>query len=404
MRARPWSRRWPRAATVRVALVCAVMDTPPGTLYSLFVARLPAADPLLACVDRALAAVALAPRLLARVPLLHVRARGARADARAAPRRSPPAALAPRAWARCSIRARSFEANNETSRSARRARPGLPRPLRQSVPSLPLHAAGHPPGRCSTLNAGIDSAGGMVVLRIAARACSVARSAYLLGRQALDERGARELHCCSRRPGRAAVRRHVSRRGVPDAGGRCLAARGAVVAGAPAPGRWSRWIVVVAAGGRRLGGDQDVPARRAAGGAGAVRAARAGVVAFTPCFYAGTCSYRHAALDQDATARGSPRSACTGTGPPWSAGLVSLACPGVPIAWSALRALMRGETPAIATFAVIAFAAVMSTKATASPTFCCCSVPAAARHAPGRVVLLCSPRQARSLPPGTMPG
>ncbi len=59
------------------------------------------------------------------------------------------------------------------------------------VPSLPVHAAGHPPGLLLTLHVlGIDSPGGMAALCIAGGALGVPL-VYAVGREVLDERGAR---------------------------------------------------------------------------------------------------------------------------------------------------------------------------------------------------------------------
>jgi len=59
------------------------------------------------------------------------------------------------------------------------------------VPSLPVHAAGHPPGLLLTLHAlGIDSPGGMAALCIGVGALSGPLT-YLVARPLLDERGAR---------------------------------------------------------------------------------------------------------------------------------------------------------------------------------------------------------------------
>ena len=67
------------------------------------------------------------------------------------------------------------------------------------VPSLPVHAAGHPPGLLLTLHAlGIDSPGGMAALCIGVGALSGPLT-YLLGRQRARRAAARGWpRCCSR--------------------------------------------------------------------------------------------------------------------------------------------------------------------------------------------------------------
>jgi methylthioxylose transferase len=61
----------------------------------------------------------------------------------------------------------------------------------ETVPALPVHAAGHPPGLLLTLYAlGISSPGGMAALCIGVGAASVPLT-YPLGRRVLDERRAR---------------------------------------------------------------------------------------------------------------------------------------------------------------------------------------------------------------------
>jgi len=61
----------------------------------------------------------------------------------------------------------------------------------ETVPALPVHAAGHPPGLLLTLDAlGISSPGGTAALCIGVGVLSVPLT-YQLGRQLLDERGAR---------------------------------------------------------------------------------------------------------------------------------------------------------------------------------------------------------------------
>ena len=61
----------------------------------------------------------------------------------------------------------------------------------QLVPSLPVHAAGHPPGLLVTMRAlGLDTPGRLAALCIAVGALS-APLTYALGRRVLDDRGAR---------------------------------------------------------------------------------------------------------------------------------------------------------------------------------------------------------------------
>ncbi|HEX2410299.1 MAG TPA: hypothetical protein VHJ39_03935 [Solirubrobacteraceae bacterium] len=90
--------------------------------------------------------------------------------------------------------ARSFEAGNEYLPALGALDPGagffIDR-FAELVPSLPVHAAGHPPGLLLTLHAlGIDSADGMAALCIGVGALS-GPLAYALGRQVLDDRDAR---------------------------------------------------------------------------------------------------------------------------------------------------------------------------------------------------------------------
>ena len=67
------------------------------------------------------------------------------------------------------------------------------------VPSLPVHAAGHPPGLLLALHAlGIDSPGGMAALCIGVGALS-GPLAYLLGAPSCSTSGGRgSRRCCSR--------------------------------------------------------------------------------------------------------------------------------------------------------------------------------------------------------------
>jgi methylthioxylose transferase len=183
------------AATVAVGLyVRRATDTPLGVPYPPALGTWqPEADPLLvvtlACFA---AAVLLAPRLLAI---------GAWAFAAAALGLTLVLRLALAAgaggtgrWSAVFDPERSFEAKHEylAALGALDYGPGffLDR-FAELVPSLPVHAAGHPPGLLLTLHyLGIDSAGGMAALCIGVGALS-GPLAYGLGRQVLDERGAR---------------------------------------------------------------------------------------------------------------------------------------------------------------------------------------------------------------------
>jgi hypothetical protein len=98
------------------------------------------------------------------------------------------------AWWKVFDPARSYEAPNEYLPALGALRWGprffLDR-FAETVPALPVHAAGHPPGMLLTLYAlGISSPGGMAALCIAVGALSVPLT-YPLGRQLLDERQAR---------------------------------------------------------------------------------------------------------------------------------------------------------------------------------------------------------------------
>ncbi len=98
------------------------------------------------------------------------------------------------AWDRVFDPARSFEAANEYLPALPALRYGtdifLDR-FSEVVTSLPVHAAGHPPGLLLTMNAlGIDSPAGLAALCIAAGALATPL-VYLLGRRLLDDGAAR---------------------------------------------------------------------------------------------------------------------------------------------------------------------------------------------------------------------
>ena len=97
------------------------------------------------------------------------------------------------------------------------------------VPSLPVHAAGHPPGLLLVLHAlGIESAEGMAALTIGVGALS-GPLAYAVGREPAGRAWRASGRAAARAgAGCAAVRRDVGRCGLPDAWtARRLAARGA---------------------------------------------------------------------------------------------------------------------------------------------------------------------------------
>ncbi|MGZ8648054.1 MAG: hypothetical protein ACXW08_05415 [Solirubrobacteraceae bacterium] len=195
------ARALPRAAAAVAAVTVAVglyvrraTDTPLGVPYPPALGDWsPQADPLLfvaiACFA---AAVALAPRLLP-VP---VWAFAAATLGLTLVLRLALAAVSEgtEGWSAVFDPARSFEAKNEYLPALGALDYGagffLDR-FAELVPSFPVHAAGHPPGLLLTLHVlGIDSAGGMAALCIGVGALS-GPLAYALGRQVLDEHGAR---------------------------------------------------------------------------------------------------------------------------------------------------------------------------------------------------------------------
>ena len=229
------------------------------------------------------------------------------------------------------------------------------------VPSLPVHAAGHPPGLLLTLHAlGIDSPGGMAALCIGVGALS-GPLAYLLGRQLLDERGARVAALLLALAPGALLFGATSADAVyltvgllaawPLAAGRRLG--GAVALAVASFFAWSllavgAWAALVAW-------------RRDGWRAAISLAAVCGIVLVA--FYA----LLHAAtgFDPIGTLRSTEevyRAGIAATRPYWfwlfGSPVAFLVVLGLPIAWLALRALARGDGLAVAIFAVIAIAAV----------------------------------------------
>jgi hypothetical protein len=191
---------WVVLAALAAPVVVARVDrTPRGVPHPPFVGPIaPHADPLLiVSVLCFAAAVAWAPRLLTVTPaafaggtfaltlvlrLALAAGGGGRGGAGVA------------AWWKVFDPARSYEAPNEYLPALGALHWGphffLDR-FAETVPALPVHAAGHPPGLLLTLYAlGISSPGGMAALCIGVGALSVPLS-YPLGRRLLDEHRAR---------------------------------------------------------------------------------------------------------------------------------------------------------------------------------------------------------------------
>jgi hypothetical protein len=174
-----------------------ISDAPLGVPHPPFVGKVePHADPLLAVsVGCFAAAVALAPRLLA------ARAFGSWVFALTLVLRLALAAggggrggAGIAAWWKVFDPARSYEAPNEYLAALGALHWG-PRVFldrfAETVPALPVHAAGHPPGLLLAIDAlGIRSPGALAALCIGVGALS-APLTYRLARQLVDERGAR---------------------------------------------------------------------------------------------------------------------------------------------------------------------------------------------------------------------
>jgi hypothetical protein len=365
---------WLAAIALLVPVVIGrVYDTPLGVRNPPFVGKLePHADPLIAVSLLVfVAAVALAPRLLrlsstafgAAVLMLTLALRlalaaggGGRGGAGIA------------AWWKVFDPARSYEAPNEYLPALGALHWGprffLDR-FAETVPALPVHAAGHPPGMLLTLHAlGIDSPGGMAALCIGVGALGVPL-AYLVGRQVLDERGARIATLLLAFAPGALLFGATSADAVYLTLGllaawplavaswraRCV---GAVALAAGSFFAWSllavgAWAAILAL--RREG-------RRAALALCAL--CGMALVAFYALLYAAT------GFDPIGTLRATEdvyRAGVASLRPYWYWLLGSptafLLVLGLPISWYALRALAAGRTLAIAILVVLAVAAVM---------------------------------------------
>jgi methylthioxylose transferase len=233
------------------------------------------------------------------------------------------------------------------------------------VPSLPVHAAGHPPGLLLTMHAlGLESAGGAAALCIGVGALS-GPLAYLLGRAVLDERRARlAALLLAFAPGALlfgatsgdAVYLTLGLLAAWPLASRSWATRavGAVLLAAGSFFAWSllavgAWAAIVAL--RREGPRQAI-----------LLGALCGTVllAFHALVHAAT------GFDPIGTLQATEdvyRAGVASIRPYWFWLLGSptafLLVLGLPLSWLALRALAGGETTAVAIFAVIAIAAIL---------------------------------------------
>lgn len=233
------------------------------------------------------------------------------------------------------------------------------------VPSLPVHAAGHPPGLLLVLHfLGIDSPGGMAALCVGVGALS-APLGYLLARHVLDERGARVAALLLAMAPGALLFGATSADAVYLTVGLLaawpLAARswttrgvGAVTLAAGSFFAWSllavgAWAAILTL--RREGLRQALALSALCGVA---------LVAFHALLHAATGFDPIGALRSTEEVY---RAGIASTRPYWfwlfGSPVAFLVVLGVPLSWLALRALARGETAAVAIFAVIAVAAVL---------------------------------------------
>jgi hypothetical protein len=270
------------------------------------------------------------------------------------------------AWWKVFDPARSYEAPNEYLPALGALHWGphffLDR-FAETVPALPVHAAGHPPGMLLTLYAlGISSPGGMAALCIGVGALSVPL-AYPVGRRLLDERRARVATLLLAFAPGALIFGATSADAVYLTLGMLAAwplttrswrPLGAVILAAVSLFSWSllavgAWAAIIAW--RREG-------LRAALSLSALCAVA--LLAFYAALY-GLSGY-----DPIGTLRATEdvyRAGIASLRPYsyWVLGSPSafLLVLGLPILWYALRSLAAGQTVAFAIFAVLAFAALM---------------------------------------------
>ena len=233
------------------------------------------------------------------------------------------------------------------------------------MPSLPVHAAGHPPGLLLTLHAlGIDSPGGMAGLCIGVGALSGPLT-YLLARQVLVEQrarvatllfavapgallfGATSADAVYLTLGLLAAWPLTARLWAARAAGAVILAAGSLFAWSlPAVGAWAAILTL------RRDGLRDAVALSAVCGVA--------LLVFHALLHAATGFDPIGALRSTEDVY---RAGIASTRPYWfwllGSPVAFLVVLGVPVSWLALRALTRGEATAVAIFAVIAIAAVI---------------------------------------------
>jgi hypothetical protein len=359
------------AALAVPVVVGRLTRTPLGVPHPPFVGNIdPHSDPLLiVSVLCFAAALAWAPRLLTATPAAFAAATFAltlvlRLVLAAGGGGRGGAGIA--AWWKVFDPARSYEAPNEYLPALGALHWGprffLDR-FAETVPALPVHAAGHPPGLLLTLSAlGISSPGGMAAFCIGVGALSVPLF-YPLGRHLLDERRARVATLLFAFAPGALIFGATSADAVYLTLGllaawpltvRSWRPVGAVLLAVASLFSWSLLAV---------GAWAAIVVWRREGIRAALALAALCAVALL-AFYAAL--FALSGYDPIGTLRATEdvyRAGVASMRPfsYWVLGSPSafLLVLGLPILWYALRALVGGETVALAIFAVLAFAAVM---------------------------------------------
>jgi methylthioxylose transferase len=369
-RALPWAAACVAAATVLAGLL---VETPLGVPHPPFVGTIdPSVDPLLAVsVACFVAAVWVAPRLLTLsraafassalgmtlvLRLALAAGGGGRGGAGIA------------AWWKVFDPARSYEAPNEYLPALGALHWGprffLDR-FAETVPALPVHAAGHPPGMLLALHAlGIASPGGMAALCIGVGAFAVPLT-YLLGRTVLDEPRARVAALLlAVAPGALAfgatsadaVYLTLGLLAAWPLAARSWATRGAGAVALAVASLFAWSLLAVGAWAAILTWRRD--GLRAVVVLSALCAIA--LVVFYGVLYAAT------GFDPIGTLRATGdvyRAGVASTRPYWywlfGSPTAFLLVLGLPISWYALRALAAGRTVAVAIFAVLALAAIL---------------------------------------------